>query len=205
MAMRFFQRLTILIFLSAFISDKGVAQEMLMLMSGKKIPSKNVKLEDNIISYQHELKNPDRHRKISADRVFAIVMPDGGERVLYKPDSMSQDEPTVEEVRHFVLGQQDALQYFKTAPVSISATALGVSSAFLGFYGLAVPPLYSTIIGGVSPNVAKQKVRDKILLQNEAYVAGYEKKGRDMKIRRSLLYGTCGFAAGLVTYISVYK
>lgn len=104
----------------------------------------------------------------------------------------------------FIKGEQDADKYYKNNFNKGTAFVLGASGGLLGFYGLAVPPLYATIVGAFSPKMEKQKVSDPALLQNNIYREGYEKKARDRKIRNAMIGGLVGFVAGSVAFSIIY-
>ncbi|MFZ9944036.1 MAG: hypothetical protein ACO3O0_10525, partial [Bacteroidia bacterium] len=82
----------------------------------------------------------------------------------------------------------------------ISGIGVGAGASLLGFYGIPFPVVYSTLLGRVSPKLPKSH-RDAV--HSEAFVSGYEKKARTLKINKSLLGGGIGFAIGITALILI--
>lgn len=187
-----------------FCSTTVRAQDTLVLINGKTIPVKSVDLKDYTIAY----RKMDPHSKlktIDPERVFSIKYRDGSERIIYVCDTLDPVDFKTEEMRMFVKGEQEASLYYKNNTNKGVAFVVGAGAGLLGFYGIAVPPLYGTIVGSFSPNMEHQVVSDPQLLKINAYREGYERKVRDRKIRNALISGLIGFVAGTVTYSIVLK
>ena len=158
-----------------------------------------------ILSTAYRKMDPKSKLKtIDPERIFSIRYRDGSERVIYTTDSLDPVDFKPEEMRMFIKGEQDADKYFKSNLNKGAAFVIGAGGGLLGFYGLAVPPLYSTIVGSFSPRLEKQKVSDPALLQNNSYREGYERKARDRKIRNGVISGLIGFVAGSVALNFIY-
>ena len=187
---------------STFISE-AFARDTIVLINGKSIPVKSSDLKDYSIFYRKPTPNT-KLKTIDPERVFSIRYKDGNERVIYYSDTLDPVDFKPEEMRMFIKGEQDADKYYKNNFNKGTAFVLGAGGGLLGFYGLAVPPLYATIVGAFSPKMEKQKVSDPALLQNNIYREGYEKKARDRKIRNAMIGGLIGFVAGSVTLSIIY-
>ena len=144
----------LLIVILAFSVLSAPAQDTLLLISGKKIIASSVDIRDNKIAYKKN--TPDSKLKtIDPERVFSIIYKDGREQLIYQSDSLDPIDFKVEEMRSFITGEQDAMKYYKNNVVKGMGIIIGGSSALLGFYGIIIPPLYSTIVGSFSPDVKK--------------------------------------------------
>jgi hypothetical protein len=130
------------------------AQDTLLLISGRKIVVSTIDLSGNTIAYRTPEKN--KLKTIDPYRVFSIIYKDGQERIIYQPDSLDPIDFKVDEMRNFIKGEQDARSLYKNNSIKIIGVGLGAGSAFLGFYGVVVPPLYATVIGSYSPNIEKR-------------------------------------------------
>ncbi|HRH65482.1 MAG TPA: hypothetical protein PLU53_04235 [Bacteroidia bacterium] len=179
------------------------AQDTLVLINGKMLAVKSVDLKDYTIAYR-KMDGKSRLKTIDPERVFSIRYRDGSERVIYSSDSLDPVDFKPEEMRMFIKGEQDADKFYKNNLNKGVAFVFGAGGGLLGFYGLAVPPLYSTIIGSFSPKMENQKVSDPVLLQNNIYREGYERKARDRKIRNAIISGFAGFVAGTVAFSIIY-
>lgn len=146
------QKLLFVLFI--FISVICSAQDTLVLITGKIIPVKSVDLSEYTITYRtldgRKLKN------IDPARIFSIKYQNGAERVIFQTDSLDPIDFTEGEMRHFIKGEQDAREFYRNRIVRYSSFIVGGYSAYYAIYGLAGPILYSTVIGGYSPNVKKR-------------------------------------------------
>lgn len=171
------------------------AQDTLLLINGHKMVVKSVDLKDYTIAYRTLGKN--RLRTIDPYRVFSIVYADGTERVIYERDSLDPVDFSVEQMRMFIRGEQDAAKYYHNTPNKVAAFLVGGGASYFTIYGLIIPPLYATVVGSFSPKIEKYQT-DINLLNVSEYREGYERKARDRKIRNALISGMAGFVAGFV-------
>src|SRR5690242_5544444 len=179
------------------------SQDVLTLYNGRKIYTKIVEVNSQSIIYKHSTNVKERNKSILLERVFSVET-NGKEEILYKPDAMDPDMFTLEEMRNFIKGEQDAMRFYDNNTVKIASVLVGVGSGYFGvFYGLIIPPLFTTVVGAFSPNMSKQKVTDPSLLSNPDFAEGYAKKVRDYKVRKSIVFGGIGYAIGLVGFIVI--
>lgn len=184
--------------LAFLFAGMAAAQDRIVLINGKVLEVKNVELKDNRISFQSLEK--EKRRKINPDRVFAVQYENGTEQVVFATDPLDPSDFKPEEMRMFIKGEQDARLYYHNAGIQIVSAAIGAGAGLFTIYGLIVPPIYSTIVGSVSPNIQKHKVSDPALRDNLNYREGYERVCRDRKIRNSLIYGFGGFVVGFAAF-----
>jgi hypothetical protein len=179
------------------------SQDVLTLYNGRKIYTKIVEVNTESIIYKHSTNIKERNKSIILARVFSVET-NGKEEVLYKPDAMDPDMFTLEEMRMFIKGEQEAMRFYDNTTLKIVSVAAGITSGYFGFfYGLIGPPLVTTVVGAFSPNMSKQKVTDPSLLSNPDFSEGYAKKVRDYKIRKSIVFGGIGYVIGLVGFIVI--
>ena len=176
-------------------SQFAMAQDTLVFINGREIPASNIKLQDDQVIY-NSLKRPGKIKSAESYNIFSIKYASGDETLIYKPDTLI-DDLSIEEMRMFVKGQQDALAYYNTTAVTVASSAIGLASGFtLQFFALAPPAIFATIVGASSPNMDRQPVRNKELLESPAYRSGYEAKARNMKIKKALIFGLGGALVG---------
>jgi hypothetical protein len=161
-----------LLFLSTFwiLCQNAFAQDTITLINGRVIPVLNVDFQEYRIAYRKipkestkiadtlngqvtKAKKKSKLRTMDPYRVFSVKFRDGSERIIYQPDSLDPMEFSQEQMRLFIKGEQDAAKYYKNNLNKGIGFGLGVASGFLGFYGLAGPPIYSTIMGSFTPNL----------------------------------------------------
>lgn len=184
--------------LSLLIAVGLHAQDKIILITGEVLEVKNVELKDNKVSFQK--LNKDKRKNINPDRVFSVQYENGTEKIVFEPDPLDPSDFKPEEMRMFIKGEQDAKRYYHNTGNKIVSAAIGAGAGLLSIYGLVVPALYSTVVGGFSPNLSKHNVSDPALRDNLNYREGYEKKCRDRKIRNSLVYGFGGFVVGFAAF-----
>jgi len=63
----------------------------------------------------------------------------------------------VDQMRMFILGEQDAMKYYKNDINKVGGFLFGAGSVYFGFYGIIGPALYSTVVGSFSPNMESKK------------------------------------------------
>ena len=179
------------------------AQDKILLINGKILEVKSVELSGNTISYRTLKK--DRLRRMNPERAFSVQYADGTERVIYLPDPLDPSDFNAEEMRMFIKGEREADIYYQNTTNKVASAVVGVGSGLLTFYGLIMPALYSTVVGGFSPNIQKEDVSDPALRDNLIFREGYEKKCRDRKIKNSLVFGFGGFAVGFTAFAIIFN
>src|SRR4051812_5266715 len=150
----------------------STSQDVLTLYNGRKIYTKIVEVTPEYIIYKHSTDIKERNKSILIPRVFSIESA-GKEEVLYKPDPMEPDLFTLEEMRMFIRGEQEAMRFYDNNTLKVVSVATGIASGYFGFfYGLIGPPLVTTIVGSFSPRMSKQEVTDPSLLSNPDFTEG---------------------------------
>ncbi|HNQ12992.1 MAG TPA: hypothetical protein PKH65_09660 [Bacteroidia bacterium] len=187
-----------------FLAQPNVlsAQQNMLLMDGKEIKIQRHFFEGTRIRYVPFESKSLKSKYINRYNVFSISDSGGIENVLYVPDS-SYGDPSVEDLRLFIKGEQAAMLYYRKPANKWSSLGVGAASGFMSFYGTPVPFLYSTIIGRHNPSV---EIPDHIFIPeagSEAFNYGYEKKARNIKIKQSLIWGYIGFGISLSTLVAL--
>ena len=192
-------RIKIFLFFILFIfSDIMLAQDTLIFINGKRIPATNVKLSDSQIFF-NPLNKPQKLKKAEAYNMFSIKHPNGDETLIYKQDTLT-DDLNVDQMRMFVKGQQDAMEYFNPTAVTVTSVLIGAASGPLQIFSLAPPAVFATVVGASSPDMERQPVPDKQLIESEEYRMGYEAKARNIKIKKALIFGLSSALVSWVTF-----
>ena len=195
----FFVFLTLFYFISNILPAN--AQDVLTLYNGRKIYTKIVEVNNEYIIYKHSSDIKERNKSILLVRIFSIESC-GKEEVVYRPDPLDPELFTVEQMRMFIKGEQEAMRFYNSDATKIVSVVFGAASGYFGFfYGLIGPPLLTTIVGSFSPKMSAMKVTDPSLLNDPDFTEGYAKKVRDYKVRKSILFGGIGYSIGLIGLI----
>jgi hypothetical protein len=191
----------VLVFLfSTICIPKSFGQGTIQMLNGKEKRYMTYKVQDEYVLFQPESKPDSWSKRLDRFNVFSITPDNGAEIIVYNPDTIDRFEPSVNEVRDFIAGEKLAIRENNRETnmfVFLTSFQLGVISSFGGYYGIPVPVLYSTLLGRVSPKVPESQVNS---VNSEAFIAGYQKKARTIKINNSLIGGSLGFAVGFTAF-----
>jgi hypothetical protein len=199
-------RLILILFASVFIIRDACCQDTLLLMNGRNLPCKIV--EDSGTVFLTLIKKPSGRiilREIHKNDVFSATRHGEGERILYMQDEMLGNIYSVDEMRYYLAGENDARQNFKAWPTFAVGFALcaGVSVWGGDGYITAVgPPILYTLI----QLVPKIKIREKTMSHpeykyNDIYADGYEPPARTRKLSRAMEGAFLGSATGVAYWL----
>lgn len=190
----------ILITSVSHVNSQDAPQEILM-MSGKKIKAK-ILSRDSIYMY-YDLHKPSgkikQGKKIDMERVFAVYTPEGEEELIYYMDTAVGNYFSVDEMRFYIRGEQDAMNtykanwtYFVGVPIAIGAGLAASSSIFI----FLVPAVTMVALSIPKYKIKTDKISSPTLASEPAYVLGYEHAARTKRITKSLVSGLLGTAIG---------
>ncbi len=205
-----------LLTLTLFITEKGMAQDKILLLNGNVI---NGSITDtNSIYVEYKKAKNNKPGKIEKYRVFSIVYPDGSETVHYKEDSLIGNYFTEHQMRMFLYGEQDAQKGYK-APLNFTGSILvGAASGFLfpftitknpntptesvtnisGFFMPIAPVIFCVFTGAKWIKMNRNTVSNKLYLSEETYVRGYDRVARNKRIQNAMLGSLAGMAVGIL-------
>lgn len=148
------------------------------------------------------LKNPKDSTKnilIENDRIFSITNA-SGESILYVYDTVIGNEFTVDEMRYFIIGEQDAEKGFKAKGAFWGNMVVGAASGVtLGFFS-PLPVFAFTAASGLPRiNIKHKTVTNTECLKHDTYLMGYERVARKKRKISSLVGGVIGLAVGVGT------
>ncbi|MEY4594696.1 MAG: hypothetical protein RIQ47_1106 [Bacteroidota bacterium] len=195
-------RIVFLLLFIGFLLPGAKAQDTIVFINGKQVAAQSVQVSDYSVDYRTvygKLKHADAYR------IFSVRKAEGQEQIVYRPDPNDSIDFSIEQMRLFIKGEQDAEKYFRGHGNKVVSFGFGFASSLMGWFGLAGPPIYSTVIGSFSPNMEKARVSDEAYRSVPEYCEGYQRKSRDKKIRNSFLSGMAGFAAGIIVLSTLVK
>ncbi len=153
--------------------------------------------------------NSRRHKKIeiSKEAIFSIRFGSTGkEDIYYTYDTLIGNDFTVDEVRKFIAGEQDAQRGYHAIGISIAAFAVGFASGatFGGDIFSFVPPfLFEGIMTYPVIHVRHRTVKDLKIANTDPYLYGYYLVASNKRMLRSLLWGGIGIAGGIIANIEI--
>lgn len=199
------KRLILFIIIIGFnLSSK--AQDTIILLTGHIIPCKVYQENENVITCEFTKKGREERLILDSYRVFSIKFGNGDEKVYYQQDSTNGNWFSVDEMRYFIYGEQDAMKGYKSPMTSVLGLIAGAGAGFFAMESLilfAAPLVYTT--GNILPYIIidRKTVRDEKLLEQETYVQGYERIARSKKIQNALKSSAAGLAVGIGAYFLV--
>lgn len=185
----------LILLLFTVFAGSATAQEVITLLNGREINAQTVNATENDIRYT--VAGSGRTKRLDGYKVFNIKSANGDERMIYRKDADDSLEFSVEQMRLYIKGEQEAIQFYHSPVVNLGAFVAGVMSVNLAFLSIAVPPIYSTAVGSFSPNMSKAKVSDPALRSVPEFCEGYQAKARNKKIKQSFLFGSIGLLSSI--------
>ncbi|NNC86073.1 MAG: hypothetical protein HKN75_08320 [Bacteroidia bacterium] len=194
-----------LLFLFVFISQLAHAQNTVNLLNGKIIEVKQFEINGEKITFIKTDDEKDKTKKISKYKIFSIVDSLGAENVVYTRNASVLGEMNVDEMRHFMLGEQFALKHYDKDLNKYVGLATGLTGGVIGFYGLFVPPVYAIVNERVAPPIKYPKdVELPDAADHDYFLYGYNKRAANMKMRDTFVFGGIGLAVGITTFVLVF-
>lgn len=186
------------VFLSTILFAQS--NQSILLMTGKVLEG-NVTGQDTVYLYYDLVKKSGKKKpkKLDLERVFSINGPEGEEEVIYYMDTVIGNYFTVDEMRFYIQGEQDASKYYHanwTIAAGLPVTA-GIGYVLSGtVFSFAVPFVYLVATGIPAYKIDKDKIPSSHLVTEPAYVLGYERTARNKRLFKSLFTGLVGTAIG---------
>lgn len=194
-----------LIFFLAGSLQKTYSQGKIILLNGKEINFSSYTITPEKINYIKVDDTKNKTRRIDKLKVFSIQPLNGLEEVIYTPDTITSDDPSVDEVRRFVMGEQHANMVYHNNINKVAGGVVGLGGSLLSFYGGLVPALYTAVVGNFSPKkIIPASTIPQEIFNSDEFRYGYQKRARTKKIQQGFLYGIIGFAVG-TTALTIYE
>lgn len=194
--------LLFIVLFSGLLCSSLQAQEnrSILLMTGKVLEG-NVTGQDTMYLYYDLVKKSGKTKpkKVDLERVFSINGPEGEEKVIYYMDTVVGNYFTIDEMRFYIQGEQDASKYYHanwTIAAGLPITA-GLGFVLSGTaFSFAVPFVYLVSTGIPAYKINREKIPSSHLVTEPAYVLGYERTARNKRLFKSLFTGLVGTAIG---------
>ena len=178
-----------------------LAQDRILLMNGETVEGKVLGQSTLEVRYLQTRKNGTvRERAEPTEEVFSVTDSLGRERIWYFYDSVFGNDLTVEQMRWFLKGEQDARKGYKPIWPMVGAFATG-AGLVIGLNwemnGLFVPPITAGIMAMPRVHVTPGSISDPLMEGDEYYATGYARVGRTKRVIRTLVSAFAGVAVGL--------
>ncbi len=189
----------LLLFLSNAAWSQSRADHVL-LMNGQELDVNVIGQSTLEVRYMVATGRGLKERSEPTTSVFSVTDTLGRERIWYFQDSLFGNDLTVEQMRWFIKGEQDARNGYKPFWPVLGGFVLGAGLTIgldLEVNSLAVPPVYAGIMALPRVFITPGSIRDEHMVGNEFYAYGYSKVGRSRRVTRSLMSTAAGVIVGL--------
>jgi hypothetical protein len=188
-----------ILFYSAFTGFSQESKDTVILMNGDVVICNVIDTTNGLTSIKNP-KNPKKNITLENDRIFSIKN-STGEHIMYVYDTIIGNEFTIEEMRYFIYGEQDADSKFKANGCLILGSAIGLLSGVTGSFLCPIPPFAFTALSGIPKvKIKKSTVSNLDYLNHDPYLMGYERVAKKKRKLKSLIGGGIGLAVGLGTF-----
>lgn len=193
---------SLLTILLAFIATIGLSQnnkDTILLIDGNTIITTVVDTAAGYINYKHS-KRADKIKKVNRDQVFSIT-DSTGEQLIYVFDTAIWNDLSINEMRYYIRGKQDAVNSRKGNGALAINFILSTGACITGnFFSPIIPFITAGILGRLKVKIKEGVVSDPEYLTQDSYLMGFEHEARRKRKIRSLLGGTVGMVVGLGTF-----
>lgn len=189
-------------FLFLQFSNNGFAQfdtDTIILLNGSMVITSIIDTTNGVISFKNP-KNDKKNFIIENDRVFSIKN-SSGEYFIYVYDTLIGNEFTIQEMKYFIAGEQDAQKGFKARGSLFGNVAVGAAAGITGSFLSPIAPFAFTALVGIPKVKIKHKTVSNLeYLKQDTYLMGYERVARKKRKIKSLIGGGIGLGVGLGTF-----
>lgn len=182
-----------------------MGQDHILKMSGHEFDGKIIEITDFEVIFDVTKKN-EKTKELAFPRsdVFSIQREGQEEEVFYVQNEFLGDEFTVQEMRIFIAGEQDALAGYDPRPTHYVGLLVGIGAGVYSQGGIILPlvvPVGYTLLQTLPTiKIREETIQDPKHKFNEIYALGYEGVARSRKILGGLKGSAIGVAAGIVFY-----
>lgn len=193
---------------AVLLSSIGFAQDQILKMSGHTIVGEIVEVTDFQVVCEIQKKNG-KTKQVAFPRsdVFSVTKEGQEEDIFYQQDSFIGDDYTVQEMRIYIAGEQDALNGYDPSPTKYVGLLVGAGAGVASQGGLLLPigvPVAYTLLQ-LAPTI---KIREETISNinhkyNDIYAAGYAGVARSKKVLAGLKGSALGAFIGVIFYFLI--
>lgn len=197
------KNLLLIISLCCFFPENYFSQNTIWLLNSKKITLSDYKTDSKqrkIIYLNHRNKE----KFIYLDHIFSITDSKGSENILFTPRKIENDFYSVDGMRSYLIGQNEAYRSNRTPLASIGGFATGSFFAWsfsVPFYSIVPAAGYTTLIGLTKPSEKRiiKKFPEYALDTN--FIKGYQEAGTGKRSYNAAKTSVAGILAGIIAVL----
>jgi hypothetical protein len=192
--------LAILIVFLPTLAAFGQAKDRILLMGGQTIDAQVIGQSTLEIRYLAETRKGLRERREPTESVFSVTDTLGRERIWYFFDTVFGNDMTVDQMRWFIKGEQDARKGYKPIWPMVGGFVTGAGLTIglnLEVNSLLIPPLFAASMALPRVHVTRGSITDPLMEGDEFYAYGYAKVGRTKRVINTLISTAAGVLVGI--------
>ena len=178
------------------------AQQKFLFMNGSEGEYNITDSTGTKIKVEYKIGENTKTTEFDKEDIFSITYPNNQEVVLYRQDSLSQENYLdVNDMRAYIAGEKDALKNYHSPFSTISSAAIGAGSGLFMplLLAPAAPALWVGFMGSRWIKIKRKNVSDTKNLKEDMYVVGYGRAARSQRVQNALKGAGIGLATGLIT------
>lgn len=178
----------------------GQAKDRILLMGGQTIDAQVIGQSTLEIRYLAETRKGLRERREPTESVFSVTDTLGRERIWYFFDTVFGNDMTVDQMRWFIKGEQDARKGYKPIWPMVGGFVTGAGLTIglnLEVNSLLIPPLFAASMALPRVHVTRGSITDPLMEGDEYYAYGYAKVGRTKRVINTLISTAAGVLVGI--------
>lgn len=192
--------LAILLVFLPTLAAFGQAKDRILLMGGQTIDAQVIGQSTLEIRYLAETRKGLRERREPTESVFSVTDTLGRERIWYFFDTVFGNDMTVDQMRWFIKGEQDARKGYKPIWPMVGGFVTGAGLTIglnLEVNSLLIPPLFAASMALPRVHVTRGSITDPLMEGDEYYAYGYAKVGRTKRVINTLISTAAGVLVGI--------
>ncbi|MBK9177231.1 MAG: hypothetical protein IPM46_13040 [Flavobacteriales bacterium] len=175
--------------------------DRVLLMNGQIIETRVLGQSTLEVRYQEFGKNGrTKERSEPTENVFSVTDSLGRERIWYFQDTVFGNDLSIQEMRWFIKGEQDARAGYRPRVAQWGGFLFGAGASIalnLEVNALFLPPVYGAAMILPRVHVTRGSLSDPYLDGEPNYAYGYAKVGRSKRVVRSLISTAAGIVVGV--------
>ncbi len=191
----------LLLILILFAGHGLSAQDRILLMNGQEIQGRVLGQSTLEIRFLLDVKGKRKEEVEPTESVFSVTDSTGKETVWYFHDPSFGNDLTVDQMRWYINGEQDARAGYRPTLPKLGGFLLGAGLVIgldLEVNSLLIPPAYAGLMAWPRVHVTPGSVRNPLMEGDEHYAMGYSVVGRPKRVVHSLWSTAAGVAVGLL-------
>jgi len=185
----------------------GYSQDTIITLDGSVIPAYGYTTQESSGEISYKTKSG-KLRYFYFDEVFSIKNANGEKTYIYKVNDEAGIALSQENMEEYLNGIIAAKKQFNTPFTTLTSLGLGATSSFItqsAFWGPVIPGLNTGITSFIAPSEKRILKHNPNKKDSEYFIKGYKEKGKNIRIRNSIIGGVVGYIGGAAAYIFVFK